>query len=89
MTPRGLRLLCYGPETPTQWKSERVTNQQTDRLTGEESAGDAHAYTSKIKLISKNHFRSFSVSVNLSIGSLPKKSHGNSISLENIQTNIV
>ena len=87
MTSSGLRLLCYGPETPTQWKSERVTNQQTDRLTGEESAGDA--YTSKIKLISKNHFRSFSVSVNLSIGSLPKKSHGNSISLENIQTNIV
>ena len=29
MTSRGLWVLCNGPETPIQWKSEHATNQQT------------------------------------------------------------
>ena len=29
IAPRGLRTLCNGPETPTQWKSESVTDHPT------------------------------------------------------------
>ena len=35
MTCRGLWTFCSGPETPTQWKSESVSSQQTNLLTGE------------------------------------------------------
>ena len=31
MMSRGLRMLCNAPETPTQWKSESVTDQTIDR----------------------------------------------------------
>ena len=34
MTARSLRTLCNGPETPTQWKSESVTDLPTNLLTG-------------------------------------------------------
>ena len=44
MTSRDQRTLCNGPEPPTQWKSESVTNgpaaQSNDQLT-EVVAGDA------------------------------------------------
>ena len=42
ITSRGLRTLCSGPETPTKWKSESVTNGPTGGLTGE-GARDAYA----------------------------------------------
>ena len=35
MTCRGLWAFCSGPETPTQWKSESASSQQTNLLTGE------------------------------------------------------
>ena len=31
---KSVRTLCDGPETPTEWKSDSVTNQRTDLLTG-------------------------------------------------------
>ena len=42
MTSSGPRPLSEGPKTPTQWKSESVTDGPTNQLTGED-AGDAYA----------------------------------------------
>ena len=42
-------MLCDGPETPTQWKSESVTSGQTYQLTGV-GARDAYAFNKLAKL---------------------------------------
>ena len=49
MASRGLRTLCDGPATPTQWKS--VTDQPTNGLTG---VGAKDAYESKDSVSQKS-----------------------------------